>query len=359
MHPILAARTSSAGTATGQSALRTLLIASLLLPTGSALADFDRLRRALDGHASAVYEGGRRGGRREGRGVLAWPDGRVYRGQFWAGLPDGEGVLTWPDGTRFEGLLRDGRILGEARVEFADGSRYRGPLVDGLPDGLGSFRWPDRARYTGEYSEGMRHGWGEHKRADGTRYVGGFYRDERAGQGTLIRKDGTLIRGSFLRGRFHGHLVRVSPKGRSLTLEFWEDGIRKRTSTIRESTDCRLRHGDRRWMVQGDACARKGAANGTGRAVSTDGTLFIPRGRFEQGRLVEGEMIALGQPPAAEPSATGRIATAPGLLASGFRGARRRARFPRRAAARTAPPVRRGRAIPAARPFAAARRRSS
>lgn len=274
--------------------LARLLMLLALLPWVPAAADFERLGATLDAGTGA-FEGQALNGRPHGDGRMEWPDGRVYEGEFFDGLPDGDGELTWPDGMRYRGPVVAGRVEGEGRVDFPDGRRYRGPLLNGVPDGLGSFRWPDKSRYTGEYVAGQRHGWGEFKGADGARYVGGYARGARHGQGTLIAADGTLFRGEFRAGKLHGYGVRVSPKGRSLTLEYWERGALVSREPIRRSTDCHLDHGDQRWMVQGTDC-ENGRAHGLGNAVSTDGMLFIRDGRFDQGRLVAGRTVSLGQP---------------------------------------------------------------
>ncbi|MEE4300655.1 MAG: hypothetical protein V2J24_14550 [Pseudomonadales bacterium] len=271
------------------------LLMILTLLTGlPAAADFERLTATLD-TSTGSYEGQNLNGSPHGEGRMEWSDGRVFEGEFFDGQVDGEGELTWPDGMRYRGPVVTGRIEGEARVEFPDGSRYRGPLVNGVPEGVGTYRWPDKARYTGEFVAGERHGWGEMKEADGTRYVGGFAHGERQGQGTLIAADGALYRGDFQAGEFHGYGVRVSPKGRELSLEHWQNGELVDREPIQRSADCNLAHGERSWMVRGTAC-QGGQAEGVGNAVSTDGTLFIPEGRFERGRLVAGRAISLGQP---------------------------------------------------------------
>lgn len=274
--------------------LAPLLLICTLPPGLPAAADFGRLAALLD-VGGGSFEGQTLAGRPQGEGRLEWADGRVFVGEFFDGVPDGKGELTWPDGMRYRGPVVAGQIEGEARVEFADGRRYRGPFVNGMPEGLGTFRWPDRSRYTGEYVAGQRHGWGEYKGASGERYVGGFARGARHGQGTLIAADGTLFRGNFRSGQLHGFGVRVSPKGRRLNLEYWENGALVTRDAIRQSTDCHLDHGAQRWMVQGTDC-ENGRAHGVGNAVSTDGLLFIRDGRFDQGRLVAGRPLSLGQP---------------------------------------------------------------
>lgn len=237
---------------------------------------------------------------RNGRGRHAWPDGSVYEGEFRGGVPHGQGETTWPGGRSYTGAFVDGRITGEGRFEYAEGSRYRGALENGRPHGLGTWRSPDGDRYTGEFVHGVRDGWGEYRSADGTRYVGGYRDEQRSGQGTLIAADGTLYRGRFRGGERDGVGVRIGAHGASLTLERWDAGQRTSRRAIRSRSRCRLDHADRRWMVLESGCV-DGLAHGRGNAVSTDGTLWIEGGRFVLGRLVQGEAIALGQPPERSP----------------------------------------------------------
>lgn len=228
--------------------------------------------------------------------TITLPGGEQYRGEVRDGQPDGSGVITFADGRTLEGVFEGGRLRGEGEINWPDGARYRGPVRNGEPHGLGTWRGPEGARYTGEYVDGVRHGWGEYRAADRSRYVGGYASGRRSGQGTIIGEDGTLFRGGFRNDRMQGRGVRVSPRGRSLTVERWENGVRESSREISESTDCRLQLGAQRWMVFGSRCIDS-LAHGRGHAVSTDGTLLVDSGRFVLGRLVTGSATALGQPP--------------------------------------------------------------
>ena len=264
------------------------MLGGVLMATSALAGDaFETLRDiAVDADDAHLSEAG----------LLTWADGRRYEGELAAGQPHGHGTLTCTGGNRVVGRFYRGRLHGEAQIYFADGRRFRGVLSNGIPQGLGTLRWPDKARYTGEYAAGEQEGWGEYRATDGTRYVGGFAAGKREGQGTLIDADGTLFRGTFRAGRREGYGVTVSANGSSLTLDHWRGGGRDSRRPIRRSDACRLVQGKRRWMVRGSACV-DGLAHGRGQAVSIDGTQFIENGRFVLGRLVEGRMIALGQPP--------------------------------------------------------------
>ena len=280
--------------------------ASLVPDVDAALMpvpEFAPVRNGRGRHAwpdGSVYEGEFRAGLPHGRGHYRRTDGLEYRGHFRDGAFDGEGQMTWPGGRTYTGAFVDGRITGEGRFEYADGSRYLGPLENGRPHGLGTWRSPAGDRYTGEFVHGVRDGWGEYRSADGSRYVGGYRDGQRAGQGTLIAADGTLSRRRFVDGVRDGVAVRISADGSSLTLEHWDSGQRSWRRAIRARSRCRLNHADRRWMVLESGCV-DGLAHGRGHAVSTDGTLWIDGARFVLGRLVQGQAIALGQPPEQSP----------------------------------------------------------
>ena len=49
-----------------------------------------------------------KGGQREGRGVLKYPDGSVYDGEFQGGLPEGRGFLRYPNGLVYDGEFHGG-----------------------------------------------------------------------------------------------------------------------------------------------------------------------------------------------------------------------------------------------------------
>lgn len=242
------------------------------------------------------YEGDFVGGELHGRGTFSWADGRVYEGAYDMGRRTGLGTFTWPGGDVYEGEFIDGVRTGEGEYRWQDGSSYRGEFVAGRRQGLGTFRWPDGARYTGEYADDVREGWGEYKWPDGSRYVGGYQGDRRSGQGTLIASDGTLYRGGFLDNQEHGVGVRVGPKGRRLTLERWSAGAQQSSQPIAPTPGCELEADGRGFMALVETCI-DGLAHGRGDAVSLDGLIWYPSARFVLGRIVEGEAVALGQPP--------------------------------------------------------------
>mmetsp|Transcript_88739 Transcript_88739/g.157190 ORF Transcript_88739/g.157190 Transcript_88739/m.157190 type:complete len:352 (+) Transcript_88739:56-1111(+) len=90
------------------------------------------------------YVGDRVNGKKHGRGVQMWVDGRKYNGQFKDGQFHGSGAMAWPDGRT-----------------------YRGQYAEGYKHGEGIFTWPDGRMYSGEWVRGRRHGRGMYVNAKG------------------------------------------------------------------------------------------------------------------------------------------------------------------------------------------------
>ena len=101
------------------------------------------------------WNGERRDGLPEGRGVATFADGRVYAGEMAAGAFAGKVTLTLPDGTRYTGEFVEGKYQGQGVYTFANGDRYIGEFDGGMLHGSGLFR-PAGAeeRYQVEYVNG-------------------------------------------------------------------------------------------------------------------------------------------------------------------------------------------------------------
>jgi len=110
--------------------------------------------RCQDSSASnAYYEEG--GAKREGFGVLTWPDGRRYEGEFKNGMFDGHACMTWPDGRSYTGQYQANKKHGVGVFSWPDGRRYSGHWHQGRREG--------RGMYTNAKGE-MRHGYWENDR---------------------------------------------------------------------------------------------------------------------------------------------------------------------------------------------------
>lgn len=75
-----------------------------------------------------MYEGNFAGGRRHGKGLLRFPDGRTYQGDFKDGKPNGMGTLKTARGAvLYEGPFVAGRA-SEGRA-CSSSSRPQTPMV--------------------------------------------------------------------------------------------------------------------------------------------------------------------------------------------------------------------------------------
>jgi len=45
-----------------------------------------------------------------GKGLFAWPDGKVYIGEYIDDKKEGYGEFKWPDGKIYKGAWKDGVI---------------------------------------------------------------------------------------------------------------------------------------------------------------------------------------------------------------------------------------------------------
>ena len=100
------------------------------------------------------YEGEFRGSKKNGQGILTFPNGSQYKGEIIDDKMHGQGVYTWADGHRYEGEFRDGKRNGRGVYTWADSSRYEGEFSDDKMHGQGVYVWPDGRRYEGECRDG-------------------------------------------------------------------------------------------------------------------------------------------------------------------------------------------------------------
>jgi len=59
-------------------------------------------------------------GRRNGYGMMVFPDGRRYMGEFRRGQRTGFGLMIHPDGRRETGSFDDGELAGEEDEGLAE-----------------------------------------------------------------------------------------------------------------------------------------------------------------------------------------------------------------------------------------------
>ncbi|MEW6428471.1 MAG: hypothetical protein AB1568_10595 [Thermodesulfobacteriota bacterium] len=79
-----------------------------------------------DENLQAVYEGTVVAGRKEGQGVIYFPDGTTYQGEFINDTYGGYGIFSYSEGGRYEGMFRDGEYDGYGTYVFPDGRKKQG-----------------------------------------------------------------------------------------------------------------------------------------------------------------------------------------------------------------------------------------
>lgn len=95
-------------------------------------------------------------GRRHGRGVCVWPDGKRYCGEWRHGVISGTGEMTWPDGRSYEGQFEAGVKQGTGTFRWKDGRKYEGDWEDDFQHGHGVFTSADGEQVTGVWVFGKR-----------------------------------------------------------------------------------------------------------------------------------------------------------------------------------------------------------
>jgi hypothetical protein len=188
------------------------------------------------------YRGELRAGKKNGRGVYIWADGKVYSGEFADDEMDGYGVLEESGGVSYFGYWSGGRRDGPG-LEMREGSlefqRWeKGEEKESSPGGeilSPDYNW---VYLSPQVKEGLAHGKGSAISIDG-RYVirNGRFENGHLVQGILIYPDGSVFSGSFRDGWlsngqivesdgrvYRGELLRQIPQGAgALSLE---DGTR-------------------------------------------------------------------------------------------------------------------------------------
>ncbi|KAK2957660.1 putative Phosphatidylinositol 4-phosphate 5-kinase 5 [Blattamonas nauphoetae] len=173
-----------------------------------------------------VYEGGRNTitGEREGQGVNRFPNGDIYKGEYKKGVRQGPGKYFWKKPiAKYSGTYENHKKEGYGLMKYPDGSSYDGQFHEGRRHGDGTYTYPNGDTYIGQWENGKKHGKGTHTfKQDGNQYIGVW----RAGQiirGVWKIKDGSYYVGQFDKQRpnVEGRYVMVN--GNSITGTFKEE----------------------------------------------------------------------------------------------------------------------------------------
>jgi hypothetical protein len=126
--------------------------------------------------------------------------GNVYVGNFVNGKRDGKGVMKYPDGAVYDGEWKDGQQHGEGKYTWSNGHIYVGEFRNGNLNGRGVYTYTDGAVYDGEWKDGRMHGKGKHTWSNGDMYVGEWENDRRNGDVTLTMANGESFKQVYVKG---------------------------------------------------------------------------------------------------------------------------------------------------------------
>ena len=111
------------------------------------------------------------------------------------GRPILSGVRSWADGMEYAGQMVGGKRYGRGRVAYPNGDVYDGGWEQDKKHGQGRYTWADGSVYEGGYEMGLRHGVGKMQDPSGSSYEGEFQHDVKAGRGLFLEfRDGKLAK---------------------------------------------------------------------------------------------------------------------------------------------------------------------
>lgn len=154
---------------------------------------------APDGMAFEQYENGDKyvghfsKGLKSGHGVYTYSNGEVYEGKFEANRPSGHGRLTISKTSFYEGQFKNGKCNGQGKYKYANGDVYEGQWQESIKHGRGVYRYACGDVYEGEFVNGLRHGRGKLTLSSGEVYDGGWENDHKSGEGKYTTADGEIV----------------------------------------------------------------------------------------------------------------------------------------------------------------------
>ena len=83
-----------------------------------------------------------------------YKNGRKYIGQFKNGKREGYGIMFFPDGGRYEGNWKDDLADGKGIEYYSNGDRYEGDYYKDEEDGNGVYYYKNGDRIMGDYRNG-------------------------------------------------------------------------------------------------------------------------------------------------------------------------------------------------------------
>jgi len=140
--------------------------------------------------------------------IIKYDDGRVYRGFVdFNNKKQGQGVLTWPNGDKYDGYFKSDKAHGYGTWSWStSGNKYVGEWRENRQSGHGTMSWKDGRTYVGSWLDGKRNGHGVLTWPNSDRYDGKWRNDRMNGVGTKYYKDGRIERGQWRDDEFIQYL---------------------------------------------------------------------------------------------------------------------------------------------------------
>ena len=98
---------------------------------------------------------------RHGYGENHFPNGDIYKGHYETGVRQGEGKYYWKTpGAVYQGNYANHKKEGHGLMRYPDGSVYEGDFHEGKRHGVGKYTYPNGDTYEGDWHQGKKHGKG-------------------------------------------------------------------------------------------------------------------------------------------------------------------------------------------------------
>ncbi len=169
-------------------------------------------------YSDATYQGILRDGKREGKGLMKYNNGRIYEGEWCNDLRDGKGLETYPNGNSYEGEFKQGKAEGKGIYKWHNGEVYDGEWHQGLKHGDGVWKGIFNHKLRKEYTEilTLENGRAVRQRAmgctfgkmvtnsgfkEGDRYEGEWKGCLKHGNGTDLFANGDVYIGQYRHGK--------------------------------------------------------------------------------------------------------------------------------------------------------------
>ena len=113
-------------------------------------------------YPDSEYEGDLVNGKRHGKGLMMYKNGRIYEGSWANDYREGKGIEKYRNGSIYEGDFLKGKAHGKGIYTWGNGEVYDGEWKDGLKHGDGIWKGSDGDSYIGEWRLSKAEGYGVH-----------------------------------------------------------------------------------------------------------------------------------------------------------------------------------------------------